>query len=109
MVPLMSALRKRLQPGEGLIFKTTLGSYIAEKQFQRLWGRYAQQTGLTCTPHQLRHAYATMLFDNAIEAKDAQELLGHAQLSTTQNIYTHIRDVRRKKTRDKLIDVDFNI
>lgn len=109
VVPLMTALRKRLEPGNGLIFKNTLGTYIAEKQFQRLWARYADHTGITCTPHQIRHAYATMLFDNDIEAKDAQELMGHAQLSTTQNIYTHIRDSRRKKTRDKLIDVDFDI
>ena len=107
VVPLMSALRKRLEPGTGLIFTNTKGDYIAEKQFQRLWGRYAEQTGITSTPHQIRHAYATMLFDNDVDAKDAQELMGHAQLSTTQNIYTHIRDERRKKIRDKLIDVDF--
>ena len=109
IVPLMSALRKRLEPGEGLIFKNTYGTYIAEKQFQRLWGRYAEQTGIESTPHQIRHAYATMLFDNDVDAKDAQELMGHAQLSTTQNIYTHIREERRKKIRDKLIDVDFNL
>ena len=108
VVPLMSALRKRITPGTGLIFTNTKGDYIAEKQFQRLWSRYTEQTGISSTPHQIRHAYATMLFDNDVDAKDAQELMGHAQLSTTQNIYTHIRDERRKKIRDKLIDVDFD-
>lgn len=106
-VPLMSALRKRIVPGEGLIFHQD-GKYIEEPRFVRLWNEYIAQIGITCTPHQLRHAFATMLFDNNIEAKDAQDILGHAHLATTQDIYTHIREERRKKIRNKLIDVDFN-
>ncbi|MDY4190917.1 MAG: tyrosine-type recombinase/integrase [Oscillospiraceae bacterium] len=57
-------------------------------------------------PHQLRHAYATMLFENGIAEADAQELLGHAQISTTMDIYTHIREGRKKQIRDKLLNVD---
>ena len=44
--------------------------------------------------HTLRHEYATILYDAGIDAKVAQELLGHADLSTTLNIYTHIRQSR---------------
>jgi integrase len=107
VVPLMSALRKRLVPGKGIIFHDEDGGHIGEMRFISLWGKYAQQSGVNCTPHQLRHAFATMLFDNDIEAKDAQDILGHAYLATTQDVYTHIREERRKKIRDKLIDVDF--
>ena len=55
-------------------------------------------TGVNATPHQLRHAYATILFDAGLDDKDAQELLGHANISTTRDIYTHITQKRREKT-----------
>jgi integrase len=111
LVPLMTALRNKLQPPPdgGIVFPDTKGGYITEMPFQKRWKTYCAKTGVTCTPHELRHAYATMLFDNAIDPKDAQDLLGHAQLSTTQDIYTHIRESRKLKTRDKLIDVDFDL
>lgn len=54
------------------------------------------------TPHQLRHYYATMLFDAGVEAKDAQDLLGHSSIKVTQDIYTHIRQHRRESTAARL-------
>ena len=42
------------------------------------------------TAHQLRHTYATMLYDAGVDVKTAQELLGHADPSVTMNIYTHL-------------------
>ena len=42
------------------------------------------------TAHQLRHTYATMLYDAGMDVKTAQELLGHADPSVTMNIYTHL-------------------
>lgn len=108
-VPLMSALKAKITPGTGKVFCNADGSYITEKQFECRWGKYTKELGIDCTPHQLRHGYATMLLDNNIDPKDAQELLGHAQLSTTMDIYTHIREARKKRVRDKLIDVDFDV
>lgn len=51
-----------------------------------------RKAGLNVTPHQLRHAYATLLFEASIPEKTAQNLLGHAQLSTTMDIYTELRE-----------------
>ena len=42
------------------------------------------------TAHQLRHSYATMLYDADVDVKTAQKLLGHADFGVTMKIYTHL-------------------
>ena len=106
-VPLMDKLLEKIKPGKGLVFPGPSGGHIKEMEFKRLWYAYAKESGVSCSPHQIRHAYATMLFENDIEVKDAQQLLGHAYATTTQDIYTHIRQTRKEKLNQKLLSVDF--
>ena len=106
-VPLMNRLLAKIEPGRGLIFPNEQGTLITEMQFQKLWSAYTEESGVHCTPHQIRHGYATMLFENGIALKDAQELLGHAYASTTQDIYTHIRQSRKEAVKNHLLAVDF--
>ena len=40
--------------------------------------------------HDLRHSCATLLYDNGVSLKDIQEWLGHSNIATTANIYTHL-------------------
>jgi integrase len=76
----------------GLIFPGKNGLMTAS-EFQLGWEKYQKETGLNITPHQLRHAYASyILHDSKIDVKTAQYLMGHADISTTQNIYTQITE-----------------
>ena len=50
------------------------------------------------TAHQLRHGYATILYEAGVDELAAKELLGHADIQTTHEIYTHIRQGKRKDT-----------
>ena len=50
------------------------------------------------TLHRLRHTFCTMLYEFGVDLKDAQMIMGHADIVTTQNIYTHVRDSKLEKT-----------
>ena len=106
-VPIPDRLAEKITPGKGLVFPGEKG-YISHGVFKNLWKHYADATGVTCTPHQLRHAYATMLYEagDKVSMEDAQYLLGHANLQTTADIYTHIRDVKAEKIKAAMMDID---
>ena len=106
-VPILDALLKKItHKKKGLIFPNTKGEYISNTQFKRLWSLYQRDTGINATPHQFRHAYATMLFEAGIPPEEMQILLRHAQLSTTMDIYTDIRDQKQKEVHRKVYSVD---
>lgn len=106
-VPIPNKLYEKLTPGTGLVFPAGDG-YMSHGVFKNLWRRYSEATGVTCTPHQLRHAYATMLYEagDKVSMEDAQYLLGHANLQTTADIYTHIRETKAEKIKQSMMDID---
>ena len=92
-VPLLAdldrVLPKRLP--KGYLFTDADGtSLLTNDHFTSRYDTYRKETGVAVTPHQIRHGYATALFESGVDAKTAQTLLGHAQLSTTMDIYTHV-------------------
>lgn len=79
------------------------GKLITNRRFVTLWRNYLKSIEVdSLTPHQLRHAYATRLYELGIDIKSAQDLLGHSDISTTQNVYTHISEMKRKTTAEQL-------
>lgn len=105
-VPLLDQLVKKL-PREGkksaYLFSEDGGATpLSEAQYAVAWRRFARETGIHCTAHQLRHSYATMLFDLDVGVKDAQDILGHSTVAMTQDIYTHIRDSHRQRVAQEI-------
>lgn len=103
-VILPKVLKRELPKGKAnaLLFPNEKGEYLHQSNFNRLWKKYKEESGVTITPHQLRHAYATMLYEAEIDEKDAQELMGHANITLTRDIYTHISKSRLKLSDKKL-------
>ena len=79
----------------GLLFPGTDGKLMTKTQYRKRWARYCAAIGQDLTAHQLRHGFATILFEAGVQDKDAQELLGHSSIVVTKDIYTHIRQARR--------------
>jgi len=79
------------------LFVNKLGTRLSPRSFQRNLKNYLDIAELPrdMTPHKLRHSFATHLLDAGADLRSVQELLGHANLSTTQ-IYTHISAERLK-------------
>lgn len=99
-IPLPDSLIERLEPlmSQEYLFPGHDGKIISSSAFTRRWDRYQANTGIECTPHQLRHSYATLLFDAGIDVKTAQRWLGHTDIKTTLDIYTHLSESRLDKS-----------
>jgi len=80
------------------LFLNRYGEHLNERRVQRILEEYASKAGLDkrVHPHMLRHTFATHMLDGGADLRVVQELLGHANLTSTQ-IYTHVTKSQARK------------
>jgi integrase len=87
----------------GLVFTTRTGRPVEPRNLVRSFIRICQGSKVRrIRVHALRHTTASLLKDLGVPARDAQIILGHAHITTTQQIYTHVDAVARRDALTKL-------
>ena len=106
-----------------LVFPNSKGAMHTKTTFKRWWnsymleidmqhGKYPQRTSkydprfhgtsIDITPHMLRHTFCTMMYENGVDVMTAKNQMGHADIKTTLEIYTHLSDEHAREQMQKM-------
>lgn len=93
---------KKLPRNSELIFNTS-GKGIDHKRPQRRITKICKELGIPHRSfHSIRHSYATRLFELGVPIKTVQALMGHSDINTTMNVYTHVMNDTKIEALEKL-------
>jgi site-specific recombinase XerD len=89
--------------GNALVFESNRGGKLTERSVQKVFKKAIKKAEIKkeATFHSLRHSFATHLLEDGVDIRFVQELLGHANIRTTQ-IYTQVNSSRLKKIKSPL-------
>lgn len=91
---------------QGFVFAQDSGKPMHPDSVTDWLKKFSKRHGLPhINPHAFRHTMASMLYFNGVDSVSISKRLGHAQVSTTANIYAHIMEEADKKNADILADV----
>lgn len=103
VVPLLSDLERLLPKKSPTTDYIVSGPEPLTKSALRCrWKKWKEDHHVECDRHQIRHTYATILYEHGIDPKTAQLILGHANFSTTMDIYTHLSQDHIREALEKL-------
>jgi Site-specific recombinase XerD len=88
---------------KGMVFTRLNGNYINPRELLRDFQELLEKAGIEKKRfHDMRHTFASILLNENENPKVIQELLGHSNISTTMDVYSHVLDETKVKTLDKL-------
>lgn len=91
----------RQVPCPRMLYEEIKDQMVIVPKYRELITNFLKSLDLDITPHQLRHTYATNLFNSDVNVKTAQAYLGHSSLAMTMDIYTHLTEERSKSEMSK--------
>ena len=94
---------KIIYDDQDFVFTEADGSILRQRTFMDKYHAFLKRYGISDIRfHDLRHTFATLLFEEGESAKVIQELLGHSTIAITMDIYTHVSKRGKKKAVSKL-------
>ena len=85
-------LAMRHDDNRALFVDSVTGNRVTKGSVQRIFRRVSKESGVVaCTPHTMRHSFATYRIEEGVDIRFVAAMLGHQSLQTTQR-YTHVRD-----------------
>lgn len=99
---------QNIDKGDEFIFRTQKGNFII-KYIDKFLPSFLKKYNLPpIKPHGFRHTHASLLFESGASIKEVQDRLGHENIKTTMDIYTHVTKSAREKTAEKFAKyIDF--